>query len=76
MDYTALAVAICCAAFWWRGAEFERIAPWRWVLPSVAVSVIVLGPLGGSSGSVLLGQGALFVAITVLRVMRDGKGRR
>ncbi len=74
MDYAGLAAAIAAAIFWAKGAEMESISPILWVGISVILSALVIFMLHGSWGAVLLSQLAMFVGITVLRVVTD-KGK-
>lgn len=70
MDYVALAVAIASAVFWYRGAETEKISPLLWVGPSAGISAVIIG-FGGGWIAALIGQAALFVAITAYRAFAD-----
>ncbi len=71
MDYAAIAVAIALAVFWYRGAETENVSPLLWLGLSVGISAVIIIGLGGGCIAALLGQAALFVAITVYRAYAD-----
>lgn len=73
MDYMAIAVAIACATFWYKGAEMENIPPIYWAGPSVLLSGIVMFGLQRGWLALLLAQVAMFIAITICRAMRDKK---
>lgn len=70
-DYTLIGVTIACAVFWYRGAVFENVPAWRWVLPSLLVSTLAPLLTKGSWGWALLGNAAMLVAITLWRVYQD-----
>lgn len=74
--YLTLAVILCFAAFWYRGAVFENVAPWRWVLPSLLVSFALPALTGGGWGWVVIANAGLFVAITLWRVYRDERDEK
>ena len=67
----AIAVAIASAIFWYRGAEAEKLAPLLWVGPSIGISAVIIFGAGGGWITALIGQAALFVAITVYRALAD-----
>ena len=67
----AIAAAIASAIFWYRGAEAEKIPPLYWVGPSLCVSAVIIVGFGGGWIAALIGQAALFVAITAYRVIAD-----
>jgi hypothetical protein len=71
MDYAGLGAAIAAAVFWYKGAEMEKVNPLLWVGPSVIVSALAIFALTRGWIGVLLGQVALFVAITVYRTVKD-----
>lgn len=73
MDYTAIAVAIACMTFWYKGAEMESIPPIYWAGPSVLLSGIIILGLQRGWLTLLLAQVAMFVVITVYRAARDKK---
>jgi len=67
----AIAVAIASAIFWYRGAEAENLVPLLWVGPSIVISAVIIFGLGGGWIVALIGQAALFVAVTVYRARAD-----
>ena len=73
MDYMAIAAAIACATFWYKGAEMENISPVYWAGPSVLLSGIVIFGLQRGWLTLLLAQVAMLIAITIYRAMRDKK---
>ena len=74
MDYAGIAAAIAAAVFWAKGAEMEKVSPLVWVGISVILSAVVMFMLHGSWVAVFAAQLAMFVGITVFRVVTD-KGK-
>ena len=74
MDYMAIAVAIASAVFWYKGVDMEKINPLMWAGPSVLISGVAIFALARGWLAVLLGQLALFVAITLWRTLREKSG--
>ena len=73
MDYMAIAAAIACATFWYKGAEMEHISPDYWAGPSVPLSGVVMFGLQRGWLTLLLAQLAMLIAITIYRAVRDKK---
>jgi len=73
MDYFSIAAAIFSAVFWYKAAAVESLSPLPWVGASVIVSAVVMFLLRGGWGPVLLAQVAMFVGITVYRVLLEKK---
>jgi hypothetical protein len=71
VDYTALAVAIAAAIFWYKGAAVENISPLVWVGLSLALSAVVMLLLHQGWLGVALAQVAMFVGIAVMRTVRE-----
>jgi hypothetical protein len=71
LDYSALAAAIASAIFWYRGSDVENLSPVLWVLPSIAISGVIILGLHGGWIAVLLGQAAMFVGVAVYRMVAD-----
>ena len=67
----AIAAAIATAIFWYHGSQVENASPILWVLPSIGISAVIIIALHGGWIAVLLGQVAMFVAITVYRVVAE-----
>ena len=63
-------LAVVCAVFFYRSAEFEGSSGTLWSGLSILVSVLVIWVLHWGFLGVLLGQVGLFSAITLFRVMR------
>jgi hypothetical protein len=61
---------LACAVLYYRIGEFEGKSGWPWAGASILISVAIWRWLGGGWFAVLLGQVALFVAITLFRVRR------
>src|SRR5262245_4822203 len=73
VDYAAIGAAIVFATFGYKGAEMENISPVYWAGPSVLLSGLVMFVLAKGWIAIVLAQLAMFAAITVVRVMKDGK---
>ena len=59
VPYLSILVAVCCAIFFFRVAEYERLSALSWALGSAGVSAgLIL--LGWGGGVMLLAQVALF----------------
>ena len=71
VDYTAIAIAILAAVFWFKGAQMENRSPVSWVALSVGISGVVNIGLKGGWLAVLLSQVALVAAITVYRTVTE-----
>ena len=69
----AIAAAIACATFWYKGAEMENVSPVYWAGPSVLLSGIVVFGLQRGWLTLLLAQVAMLIAITIYRTVRDKK---
>jgi hypothetical protein len=68
-SFTFLLMAVC-AVFYYRVGEYEGSSGWVWGGLSVLVSLIVWRWLHGGFIAVLVGQVALFVAITAWRARK------
>lgn len=62
---------IVCAVFYYRAGELENTSGLLWAGLSILTSIIVWLLLHGGFWTVLLGQVALFVGITVYRCVKD-----
>ncbi len=72
LSFTSILVVVCAMFFYWAG-EFENTSGIAWAGLSVAVSVAMWQWLGGGFLAVLVGQVALFVAITAYRARRANR---
>jgi len=70
MPYFSILIIAACAAFFYRAAEFENEPAWLWCGASVLISVVTFFFLHWGWLGTLLGQVALFVGITVFRMVR------
>lgn len=62
---------LACAAFYYKAADVENVAPWLWVGMSVGVFVLTWQVFHWGIPGELLGQVALLGGITLYRVFRD-----
>lgn len=71
MDYLGIAAGVAFAVFWLRGAQSENRSPLVWVAASVVISILAVFVLGRGWIGVVVGQLAMFAAITAYRMMRE-----
>jgi hypothetical protein len=71
VDYAGIAATIASAIFWSRASALEGVPAWRWILPSIGISVVILFAFRGSWVAVLAGQAAMFAGITAYRAAFD-----
>ena len=70
MPYFTIFLMAVSAAFFYRAAELENASSLLWCGLSLAISVAVLYFLRLGWLGIILGQAALFVGITLFRVIR------
>ncbi len=70
-DYTAAGAAIAALVFWYRGAQIENRSPILWAALSVGISGVATFGFGGGWIAVILGQGAMFIGVTLYRTLAD-----
>jgi len=70
MPYLTILIIAAGAAFYYRAAEFENESTWIWCGLSVVISAIAFLWLHGGWLGILMGQGGLFIGITIFRILR------
>jgi hypothetical protein len=70
IPYLALVVVCICAITFYRAGQLERSSGLIWAGLSFGISLFAMTVLKWGPPGILLGQGLLFVAITLLRMRR------
>jgi hypothetical protein len=70
MPYLPILIIICFAIFYHRAAEFENESTLIWSGLSVLISVLTIFWLHWGWLGIIFGQVALFVGITIFRILR------
>ncbi|MCE2942328.1 MAG: hypothetical protein ACK53A_02645 [Gemmatimonadota bacterium] len=55
-------ILVCGIVFFYRVADYERLSGWLWGVASAALTV-ALSLMGAGTGTLILGQVALFVVL-------------
>ena len=70
IPYLTLVVLSVCAVTYFRMGQLEKTSGVLWAVLSIAVSFVCLWLLHCGPGGLLLGQAALYVAITLYRMRK------
>jgi len=70
VPYLPILVCLACAIFFHRASELEDEPTWIWSALSLLVSALTVFWLHCGWLGIVLGQLALFVGITIFRVLR------
>ena len=71
MPYLSILMAVACAIFFHRAAEFENASSLVWTGLSLVIFAVTLFAFHWGWLGCLLGQAGLLLGITIVRVLRN-----